>query len=154
MKNILFASALLLLISGNALAGMEYDKCIKEEKALKKQEAHDCSGLSYLLNPNACFATQKAMKEYLAGKCKKIGITENVDFSVQKTLTDKKGNNVSNAARVSPINNSNNSAMEKVGSDVQPQETACDQLQRENTRLKAEIKRLVEENDQLKKTKL
>src|SRR5512133_1189926 len=90
MKNLLFAAALLLCISGTALAGLEYDKCIKEEKALKAQEAGDCSGLKYLLNPSGCFATRKLLKEEGSGKCRKIGIAENVDFSTPKAIPEKK----------------------------------------------------------------
>ena len=82
MRILLTVSALLLLISGNVLAGSEYDRCVKEEKSLKAREASACSGFSYLVNPSGCFATQKVLKEYTStGKCKGIGIAEGVDFS-------------------------------------------------------------------------
>lgn len=138
MKNLLIISALILLISGNALAGTEYDKCVKEEKALKTQEAGDCSGLKYLLNPSACFVTRKALKEYASGKCKKIGMAENVDFSVQQVMPEKKGS-------VSTINKTSNSggvAVKKAEPEAAQQEPTIEQLKEENARLKAEIEQL------------
>lgn len=129
MKVILTMSALLLLVSGNVWAGVEFDKCIKEEKNLKRQEAGDCSGLAYLLNPSACFATQKKLREYLStGKCKNIGITENVDFSIPPDIPVK-----------------------KAGLEAALQKSGCEQLKDENTHLKTEISRLKAENDQLRK---
>lgn len=143
MRIILTVSALLLLISGNALAGSEYDRCIKEEKTLKTQEASECSGLRYLLNPSACFATQKALKEYTAtGKCKKIGSAENVDFSVPPVIPEKKVSSVSKVGGVSPI------AVKKAEPEVAQQESSCEQLKDENARLKAEISRLKAEREQ------
>ena len=139
MKIYLIAAALLLLISGNALAGSEYDKCIKEEKALKAQEAGDCSGFKHLLNPSACFATRKALKEYAGGgKCRKIGSAENVDFSVLKSIPEKKIVNVSTGNQ--PV----------VRTEAAPQASTMEQLKEENARLKAEINRLKTENEQLR----
>jgi cell division protein FtsB len=140
MKNILTMSALLLLISGNALAGSEFDRCIKEEKALKTRESSDCNGLKYLLNPSGCFATQKILKEYTAGKCKKIGMTENVDFSVQTISPEKKATSISNVDQ------------KRLETEVLQRESTIEQLKEENIRLKAEIVRLSTENNQLKKT--
>lgn len=147
MKKLLFAAALLLCISGTALAGLEFDKCIKEEKALKAQEAGDCSGLKYLLNPSACFVTRKALKEYASGKCRKTGIAENVDFSVQKPIPEKK-NNVStygiagSANTVNKAGNSGGVAVKKAEPETAPQEPTIEQLKEENARLKAEIEQL------------
>jgi cell division protein FtsB len=140
MKNILTMSALLLLILGNALAGDEYDRCIKEEKVLKTKESSDCNGLKYLLNPSACFATQRLLKEYTAGKCKKIGITENVNFSVQTVSPEIKVTNISSVDQ------------KRLETEVLQQESTIEQLKEENIRLKAEIVRLSTENNQLKKT--
>lgn len=139
MKNILTISALLLLISGNALAGSEYDRCIKEEKALKTKEISDCNGLKYLLNPSACFATQKVLKEYRSEKCKKIGMAENVDFSVQTVIPKRK------VIKVSNVN------QKTVETETPQQETTIEQLKKENAHLKAEISRLNAENEQLRK---
>jgi hypothetical protein len=139
MKNMLTVSALLLLMSGNALAGSEYDRCIKEEKELKAQKASQCSGLRYILNPSACFATQKALKEYASGKCNKTGIAENVDFNAQPVIPEKKV--ISDA----------NTKQKKVETEVPQQGNTIEQLKEENTRLKAEVSRLKAENEQLRK---
>jgi hypothetical protein len=146
MRKILTVSALLLLTAGTALAGSEYDRCIKEEKALKVQEAGDCSGLSYLLNPSACFATQKALKEYTStGKCKKIGIAEHVDFSAVPVIQEKKSGSVSKAGVAGPA------VVKKAEAEVARQEGSCEQLKDENARLKAEISRLTAELEQYTK---
>jgi hypothetical protein len=138
MKNILTVFAMLLLVSGNALAGSEYDRCIKDEKNLKAEEAGKCRGFRYILNPSACFASQKALKEYTAGKCKKIGMAENVDFSAQKVIPEKK------------IISDANTKQKKVEIEVPRQESTIEQLNEENARLKAEIIRLKAENEQLR----
>lgn len=132
MKKTTIVTALLMLITGNALAGVEYDKCLKEEQALKKQETSDCGGLSYLFNPSGCFATRKKLNEYVSGKCKKIGITERVDFSVLQVEPAKK----SSSAETVP--------MKKAEPEVVQQESLIEQLKKENARLK-------EENERLKK---
>jgi len=140
MKNILAVTVLLLLSAVNALAGSEYDKCIKEEKALKADEASQCSGLRYLLNPSACFSTQKALKEFTSGKCKKIGISENVEFNVQSVIQEKK------------VIDSANTRQQKVDTGLPQQESTFEQLKEENARLKTEISHLKAEIEQLRKT--
>lgn len=139
MKKTMTISALLLLIAGNAVAGVEYDKCIQEEKALKSEEITDCSGLSYMFNPSGCFATRKKLKEYISGKCKKIGITENVDFNVQAVTPEKKNGTAGGVS------------VKKTEPEVVQQKTAIEQLKAENARLKAEIGRLKTENEGLRK---
>ena len=144
---ILTVSTLLLLISGNVLAGSEYDRCVKEEKALKAREASDCSGLSYLVNPSGCFATQKALKEYTStGKCRKIGIAEHVDLSAPPVTPAKKTGSVGNVGTASPV------AAKKAELEVPQQESSYEQLKDENARLKAEINRLKAEIERLRKT--
>lgn len=148
MKIYLIAAVLLLLISGNALAGSEYDKCIKEEKALKAQEAGDCSGFKHLLNPSACFATRKVLKEYAGGdKCRKIGLAENVDFSVQAVTTERKGHstNVSDGGKADGV------GVKKSELELPQQENTVEQLKAENARLRAEISRIKTENELLRK---
>jgi hypothetical protein len=164
MKNLLTVSALLLSVSGTALAGSEYDRCIKAEKALKAQEVGECSGLRYLLNPSACFATQKALKEYKAGKCRQIGTAENVDFNAQAVTPEKKSGSpgspgstskTGSAGRVITTDSAGNVGIvtvKKVETDVPRQESTLEQLKEENARLKAEISRLKAENEQLRKT--
>ena len=101
MKTILTMSALLLLISAPAMAGSGYDGCIKEEKALKAREAGDCHGLKYLLNPSACYATQKALREYTStGKCRSIGSAEGVDFTAKPVMPERKA---SSSTRTCPV---------------------------------------------------
>ncbi len=139
MKYILTISALLLSISALALAGTGYERCITEEKLLKEREAADCSGLSYLLNPSACFATQKALREYTAGKCKEIGMLENVDVRVLQEKPEK------NANSLCTVNH------KKGDNEVAPQESTFEQLKDENARLKAEISRLKADNELLRK---
>lgn len=142
MRILLPLSALLLVLSGNVLAGSGYDRCIKEQDALKKKEASACSGFSYLLNPSACFATQKALREYTAtDKCQKIGSAENADSGVLPAVPAKQtGSGANSAVEV------------KKPEPVAPHpESTCEQLKDENVRLKAEINRLALENEQLKK---
>jgi hypothetical protein len=147
MRINLTLSALLLLISGNVLAGSEYDNCVKEQNTLKTEEASNCSGLNYLFNPSACFATRRVLKEYIStGKCKKIGISENVNFSVPPVIPAKKAGSVSKVDGVNPA------VVKKPESEVPQQESTCEQLKDENTRLKTEINRLKAENEQLRKT--
>ena len=131
-------SALFILIAGNVWAGIEYDRCIKEEQKLKRKEAGDCSGLAYLLNPSECFVTQKALREHIStGKCKTIGIAENVDFSTAQVIAPKASKTVTN----------------KSEPESRQQESACQQLKDENTRIKTEIDILKAENEQLRKAR-
>ena len=159
MKNLLTLSALLLLLSGTALAGSGYDSCIKEEKALKAKEAGECSGLRQLLNPSACYGTQKALKEYKAGKCRQIGTTENVDFNARAAIPEKKsstsgsaGNTESTGSASTTVSPGNVGIVteKKIDTDVPQQETTFEQLKEENARLKTEISRLKAENEQLR----
>lgn len=163
MRMILTVSALLLLISGTALAGSGYDSCIKEEKALKAREAGECHGLRYILNPSACFATQKKLKEYTAtDKCRKIGLEEQVDFNAPPVVPDKKAGAVSppaivitpGAARPGPAGSEAGTGRIDVVSPVAVQpaapavpqpEMSCAQLKDENARLRAEVDRLTTE---------
>jgi hypothetical protein len=160
MKNLLTVSALLLLVSGTALAGSGYDGCIKEEKALRTLEASECSGLRQLLNPSACYGTQKALKEYKAGKCRQIGTAENVDFNAPAVTPGKKSGSpgdtskTGDAGSVSTTVGTGNVgivAVKKVESEAPQQEGTLEQLKEENARLKAEISRLKTENEQLRK---
>ena len=148
MKIMLIVSVLLLFISGKALAGGKYDECIKEEKALKAQETGDCSGLRYMFNPSACFATRKLFKEYAAGKCRQIGMAENVDLSVQKIIPEKK---INNTLATRPDNIVEKAAVNKTEPVLPEQESTIKQLKEENARLKTEISILKTENDQLRK---
>lgn len=148
MRRLLSLSSLLLVLSGNALAGSGYDRCIKEQDALKKKEAGACSGFSYLLNPSACFATQKALREYTStDKCKKIGSAENADSGVPPVIPAKQAVNDANGGGGHPV------VEVKKPEPVAPHpESVCEQLKDENSRLKKEIIRLTTENEQLRKT--
>jgi len=152
MKNVCITAALLLLITGNALAGVEYDRCIKEEKALKTKEAGDCSGLKHLLNPSACYATKRALKEYRGGKCRQIGLTENVDFSAPKVVPEQKSPPPVNAVSTVPVNSIASESVQKAEREAPQQEYTIEQLKEENARLRAENDRLKTENEQLRKT--
>jgi hypothetical protein len=147
MKNVCITAALLLLITGNALAGVEYDRCIKEEKALKTKEAGDCSGFKHLLNPSACYATKKALKEYKGGKCRQIGLSENVDFGAPKIIPEK---TVSNTGSAGTITSVESVAVQKAECEIPQQSYSIEQLKEENAHLKTEIDRLKTENEQLR----
>ena len=169
MKSILTVSALVLLISGNALAGSQYDACIKKVKNLKTKEASDCSGLRYLLDPSSCFRTQRELKE-LDGSCAAIGAAEGVDTSAPQPVPEKRVTVApqkpaaappaaavpyKNAVSVVPMPPQKPAAQ---APPVQPAvsaeptvETTCDQARAENARLKAENNRLRAENEQLRK---
>ena len=140
-------SALFLLLAGNVLAGSEYDKCIREENALKAEESGNCSGFSYIFNPNGCFAAQKALKKYTStDKCRKIGIVEHVDLSAPPVASAAKPGSIDKIGSVSPVD------VKKPEHTLPQQEGTCEQLKEENQRLKAEISRLKTENEQLRKT--
>jgi len=134
MKNLIAASALVLLLSGNALAGEGYDRCIDEEKALRVEVADRCSGMSYLFNPSACFTAQKALKGYDGDRCKKIGETEKIVVPPPPFAVPEK--------KPAP-------EAEKPRTETQPvappQVDEMEQLKAENARLKAEITRLKDE---------
>jgi hypothetical protein len=151
MKNILIASALLLLIPVTALPGSRYDECVKEEKALKAQQAGDCSGLKYLLNPSACFVTQKALKAYSGGKCRQIGIEEKVDLSAPKAVPEKKNHPPASTVSTVPVAGNSGVSVKKEVHEVPQQEYTVEELKEENARLKVENNRLRMENDQLRK---
>jgi hypothetical protein len=160
MKNILMIFLLLAVMSGKALAGSGYDTCIKEEKALKVKETAECNGLRYLLNPSACYGTQKSLNEYKAGKCRQIGINENVDFSTQPVVPSKKISAAGNIPTASAEGNLNSISKDervrtvsaqKAGPEIPKQEPTAEQLKEENTRLKAEISRLNAELEQFGK---
>jgi hypothetical protein len=160
MRMILTVSALLLLIAGNALAGSGYDSCIKAEKELKAEEVSACKGMSYLLNPSSCFAKQKALKEYVAGKCRKIGVAEGVDFSVQPVTPEKKSSSAGSVSKgastegFSIINkgtNAGSAAVKKPEPAAAQQEPTMEQLKEENARLRAENSRLTAELEQYTK---
>lgn len=151
MRMMLTVSTLLLLISGNAMAGSGYDSCIKEENTLKDRETGECRGLRYLLNPSACFATQKKLKEYTTGRCRNIGLAEKVDFSAPPVIPEKKTSSVSTVNNtgsvdiigkpgvISPI------TVIKAEPAVPQQVSTCEELKDENVRLKAEVNRLTAE---------
>jgi hypothetical protein len=166
MKIIETVIVLLLLMSCNALAGSGYDVCVTEEKALKAREASECSGFRYIFNPSACFATQKTLKEYKAGKCRQIGLGENVDFYAQPVVPEKKKNsagttaatvttvNVGNAASAGAVPSAvviDTAAVKKATPEVAKQEPTLEQLKEENGRLKAEVSRLTAELEQFGK---
>jgi hypothetical protein len=166
MKNIGIIFLLLIVMSGHVMAGSGYDTCTQEEKTLKAREASECHGIRYLLNPSACFATQKTLKEYKAGKCRQIGVAENTDFSVLPVAPEKKGS--STAGSASEINNHaetvnavttaptiKGTASPVAGIKAEPetdsQDATIEQLKAENARLKAEISRLTTELEQFGK---
>ena len=139
-------SAFVLLISGNVLAGSEYDKCIKVENTLKAEESSNCSAFSYTFNPSGCFATRKALKKYTStDKCKKIGSAEQVDFNAPPVIPAAKPGSIGKIGSVNPVDVKNTELT------APQQESTYDQLKDENQRLKAEIIRLKAENEQLRK---
>lgn len=169
MKTILIVSALLLLISGNASAGSQYEACIKKVKALKAKETSDCSGLRYLLDPSSCFRTQRELKES-DGTCAAIGAAEGVDTSTPQPVPENRGTAApqkpavaapaaavpdKNAASVVPTPAQKPAAaavtvQPAVSAEPAPEMT-CDQARAENVRLKSENNRLRAENEQLRK---
>jgi len=154
MKHTVTICALLLWATGSAMAGSGYDACLQEEKELKAKESASCGGLSYLLNPSPCYATRRVLKEYKAGKCREIGVAEGVDFTVRPAVPER-------IAPPSPVSLPQRPAKPETprvetvreAPPVQHQKSAVtlEGLQTENTRLRAEITRLKNENEQLRK---
>ena len=139
MKKVLALVAMVLLPSGSALAGDGYDRCVREEKALRAEVVDSCSGVRYLFNPSGCFAAQKAVKEYDNDRCKKIGEAEKVTSPSPPAAVPEK--NV--GAGVGLTQAESTPAVPRQESDVE-------QLKAENAQLKAEIARLKAEIAQLK----
>ncbi len=153
MRIFLTVATMLLLHAVNVLAGSGYDRCIKEQKALKTEENSACSGMRYLFNPSACFATQKALREYTTtGKCKKIGLAENVDFAVPAATAVPPVPAVPPAPAAKTAENVSPVAAIKPATEAPQPENTCEQLKGDNERLKAEISRLTAENEQFRKT--
>lgn len=148
MKNLLIIAVVLILTSINALAGVGHDSCIKREKELKSQEADNCSGLKYLLNPSGCFATRKALKEFKAAKCTQIGSSESIDVNTPKVIPQKKINNLNSAVSTDSVSSV---AVKKAEPEVPQKENTIEQLKEENTRLKTELDKIRKENEQLRK---
>lgn len=153
MRIFLTVAALLLLHSVDALAGSGYDRCIREQNALKTEENSACNGMRYLFNPSACFATQRALREYTStGKCKKIGRAENVDFGVPAAPAVPQVPAATPVPAAKTAASVNPAAAIQSSSETPQPETTCEQLKDENARLKAEVSRLTAENEQFRKT--
>lgn len=79
MKQLLAVIMLLTIIDCSIVsAGSVYDACRREESRLRSQEADQCTGWEYVLNPSACFNTRKALAPYNSDKCRAIAISEGV----------------------------------------------------------------------------
>ena len=157
MKRILLFSSLTLFISGTALAGGDYDTCIREEKSLRAREADDCSGMRYLFNPSGCFAAKRILKEHAAGACSEFVRAGRVGQTAPHLIQEKKtapvavipatskptSRTISDPATTPPAG--------KTMDEVSQPTASSDQLKTENARLKAEIERLKMENEKLKK---
>ena len=136
MKKFITIAAMVLLPSGSALAGDGYDRCVREEKALRAEVVDSCSGLRYLFNPSGCFAARKAVKGYDSDRCKKIGEAEKVALpSPLAAVPEKK-------AGAGPAQPESKPAVPRQESDVEQLKAENDQLKVEITRLKAEIAQL------------
>lgn len=59
----------LLVVAATAAESRSAD-CSQEEQRLRADEAEKCSGMSYIFNPNACFAARKRLDYYDSGACK------------------------------------------------------------------------------------
>ena len=163
MRLALIVSGMVFALAGTALAGSGYDRCLKEEKALKAKVASDCSGLRYLLDPNSCFRTRKNLQEYTDGKCAAIGAAEQVDLTPPPAVPEQRGSTVSAPQKAAPpappvaVPVISPPAV-VTAAPPDPAATAAPlpgvtlgQLQEENARLKAENQRLKSEIEQLRK---
>lgn len=139
MKKVPAMVAMVLLSSGSVLAGDGYDRCVKEEKALRAEVVDSCSGMRYLFNPSGCFAAQKAVKDYDNDRCRKIGEAESVAAPSPPAAVPEKDI----GAGAVPAQPESTPAVPRQESDVE-------RLKSENALLKAEIARLKAEIAQLK----
>ncbi|RII27296.1 MAG: hypothetical protein CXR31_08600 [Geobacter sp.] len=139
MKKVIAIASMVLLSSGSAVAGDGYDRCVREEKALRAEVVDSCSGLRYLFNPSGCFTAQKAVKVYDNDRCRKIGDAEKVAVpSPSAAAPEKKA-----GAGAGPAQPESKPAVPRQESDVE-------RLKAENARLEAEITRLKAEIEQLR----
>lgn len=137
MNKVLALVAMVILSSGSALAGDGYDRCVREEKALRAEVVDSCSGVRYLLNPSGCFAAQKAVKGYDNDRCRKIGETEKVTATPPAAVPEKK-----TGPDAGPAQAERKPAVPRQDSDVERLKAENDQLKAEIARLKAEIAQL------------
>jgi len=86
MKRLIPLVVLVMVSAGScAFAGSGYDSCRQEEKRLRLDEADQCSGWEYVLNPSACFNTRKALAPYVGGKCRAIAVSEGMEEKAEAT---------------------------------------------------------------------
>jgi len=79
MTRLITFIVLMIVSAGSfAFAGSGYDSCRQEEIRLRLDEADQCSGWGYILNPSACFNTRKSLAPYAGGKCRAIAVSEGV----------------------------------------------------------------------------
>jgi len=128
------------------------DDCSQEEQRLRADEAEKCSGMSYIFNPNACFAARKRLDHYASGVCKPgdngtsaaVGsqapvkpeaATPSLQSSWGAVLSAETG--VSGHVHVSPVK-------------IAEQTTEVELLRREISGLKVQIEQLQAEVDRLR----
>lgn len=75
---LLLSGCCALLLAGTAMAGSGFEACTKEEIRLRLSEADQCTGMSYIFNPSACFITRKELAPYDMGKCREIARQEGI----------------------------------------------------------------------------
>jgi len=140
MTRLITVIVLMLVSAGSfAFAGSGYDSCRQEENRLRLDEAEQCSGWGYILNPSACFNTRKALVPYTGGKCRAIAVSEGVAEEKVEASPPAPPVPVARPAKVSPA------AAELPGQPALARPTELELLKKEVAELKAELELLKEE---------
>jgi len=137
MKRLATVIVLMLVSAGScAFAGSGYDSCRQEENRLRLDEAEQCSGWGYILNPSACFNTRKALAPYAGGKCRAIAVSEGVAEEKVEAAVPAPPVPAAQPAKVSPA------AAELPGQPALARPSELELLKKEVAELKAELELL------------
>jgi hypothetical protein len=64
-----------VLLAGGAWGAADRETCQGDLKLLRSAEAEQCSGMSYIFNPSACFNTRKAISSLNSERCGQPAVT-------------------------------------------------------------------------------
>ena len=140
MTRLITVIVLMIVSAGScAFAGSGYDSCRQEEKRLRLDEAEQCSGWGYILNPSACFNTRKALAPFAGGKCRAIAVSEGVIDEKVEAAAPAPPVPSAQAAKERPA------AAELPGQPALAQSSELELLKKEVAELKSELELLKKE---------
>jgi hypothetical protein len=148
---LLLSLAFTCLTGTDCRAAAGYDACLQAEKNLRAEEAEQCSGMSYIFNPSACFNTRKALAPYSAGKCREIAAGEGLIVKPAESARPAAVMPPPKSAAAVVAEPSVNEPLPKIHpAEAAVPATEIEQLRSEVAALRAELGRLKEEISGLK----